>query len=87
MKFVPLNDWILVRPDKPPTHAGKIVLPTNMEVSASSYSGIVVDIAGSITLIAIGERLFFSKHCASEINIDGERLLLVKQENVYGTVQ
>jgi chaperonin GroES len=91
MKLQPLNDYVLVKPfkDEPKTASGIITAPTSKEKPGK---GEVLAVgegkkndAGeliSIDNVKVGDIVYFTKYSPEEIEIDGEKLLLIRADSI-----
>ena len=95
MKFRPLHDRIVVRriAAKEKT-AGGIIIPDTVKEKPSQGEVIAVgpggrDEAGKLIPIDIrvGDRVLFGKWSGTEVVIDGEDLLIMKESDVFGVVE
>jgi chaperonin GroES len=94
MKFRPLHDRVLVRRiEAVEKTAGGIIIPDT--VQEKPQEGEVVAIGtgtraenGSITPLDLkaGDRIMFGKWSGSEVKLDGEDLLIMKESDVLGIV-
>ena len=95
MKFRPLHDRIVVRRvDAEEKTKGGIIIPDTAkekpqggEVRAVGPGG--RDESGKLTPIDIkaGDRILFGKWSGTEIKIDGEDLLIMKESDVMGVIE
>lgn len=95
MKFRPLHDRVLVRRiEASEKTAGGIIIPDAAkekpqegEVLASG-TGIRQD-NGNVTPLDVktGDRILFSKWSGTEVTIDGEELLVMKESDIVGIVE
>ena len=93
-KFTPLHDRILVRRiEEVGTTRGGIIIPDSAK--DKPQEGEVISIArgktndeGKVFPLAVqqGDRILFGKYAGTEIKIDGEDLLIMKEEEVLGVV-
>jgi chaperonin GroES len=92
MAFRPLHDRVLVRRiEAPERSAGGIIIPDNArekpqegEVVAVG-SGLRAD-DGSVTPLDFkaGDRILFGKWSGTEVKLDGEDLIIMKESDVLG---
>ena len=93
-KFTPLHDRILVRriEEAGTTHGGLIIPDSAKD---KPQEGEVISIGkgkindeGKVFPLALkeGDRILFGKYSGTEIKIDGEDLLIMKEEEVLGVV-
>ena len=95
MKFRPLHDRIVVRRIAAEEKtAGGIIIPDTVKEKPSQGEVIAVgpggrDEAGKLILIDIrvGDRVLFGKWSGTEVVIDGEDLLIMKESDVFGVVE
>lgn len=91
-KFVPLHDRILVRRiEEQETTAGGLILPDTAkdkpqeaEVLAVGKGKIKEDGAVLPLDVKAGDRVVFGKYAGTEITIDGELYLIMREEEVFG---
>jgi chaperonin GroES len=85
--LTPINDHILVRRAERPTEsAGGVILPDTVR-TAEADEGYVIGLAAhgiSTDRISIGDRVVFKAYGACELEIDGEKVLLLPTKNVIG---
>ena len=95
MKFRPLHDRIVVRRIAAEEKtAGGIIIPDTVKEKPSQGEVIAVgpggrDEAGKLIPIDIrvGDRVLFGKWSGTEVKIDGEDLLIMKESDVFGVVE
>jgi chaperonin GroES len=95
MKIRPLQDRIIVkRIDEEETTKGGIIIPDSAKekpqegkVSAVGKGKIGDD--GKINPLDVkkGDRVLFSKYSGTEVNIDGEEHLIIREDDVLGVVE
>jgi chaperonin GroES len=93
-KFTPLHDRVLVRrTEEAGTTRGGLVIPDSAK--DKPQEGEVISIGkgkanedGKVFPIALkeGDRVLFGKYSGTEIKIDGEDFLIMKEEEVLGVV-
>lgn len=90
-KLTPLHDRILVRRvEEAETVRGGIIIPDTAK--EKPQEGVVVAVGtgrhekGQTIPLAVreGDRVLFGKYAGSEIKIDGEELLILKEDEVFG---
>lgn len=89
-KFQPMNDWITVVPDEASEKTiGGIYIPDGSE--APDSTGVVVgrgvgkkksDGDIDLTFVDVGDHVLFGRGIDYEIEVDGERQLIMKETNV-----
>lgn len=94
-KFRPLHDRVLLRRLESATKtAGGIIIPDNAkekpaegEVVAAGTG--VRDESGKLQPLAVkeGDLVLFSKWSGTEVTIDGEELLVVKESDILGLIE
>ncbi len=91
MKFQPLYDRILVRPIEASSQIGSIVVPD--AARKKPKEGQVVSVGdghiqadGSFRKLAVecGDRVAFGEYAGSQIEVNGETLLIMREEEVLG---
>ncbi|QDZ02596.1 co-chaperone GroES [Nitratireductor mangrovi] len=95
MTFRPLHDRILVRRvEAEEKTAGGIIIPDNakekpMEGEVIAAGPGTRDESGQLQPldVAIGDRILFGKWSGTEIRLDGEDLLIMKESDVLGVVE
>ena len=94
MTFRPLHDRVLVRRlEAPEKTAGGIIIPDNAKEKpqegeiVAAGTGIRAE-DGSITALDVkaGDKILFGKWSGTEIKINGEDLLIMKESDVLGIV-
>src|SRR4030081_2004199 len=94
MKFRPLHDRIVVkRIDAEAKSAGGIIIPDTVKEKPSQGTVLAVgpggrDEAGKLIPIdiAVGDRVLFGKWSGTEVTIDGQDLLIMKESDVMGVL-
>jgi chaperonin GroES len=95
MKFRPLHDRVLVRRlEGEEKTAGGIIIPDTAKEKPSQGEVIAVgpggrDESGKLIPIDIkvGDRVLFGKWSGTEVKIDGEELLIMKESDVMGVIE
>ena len=95
MKFRPLHDRVLIRRiDEADKTKGGIIIPDSAKEKPSQGEVIAVgpggrDEAGKLIRIDIkvGDRVLFGKWSGTEIKLDGEELLIMKESDVMGIIE
>jgi chaperonin GroES len=95
MNFRPLHDRVLVRRiEADEKTAGGIIIPDTAKEKPSQGEVISVgpggrDEAGKLIPIDIktGDRVLFGKWSGTEVKIDGEDLLIMKESDILGIVE
>jgi len=94
MKFRPLHDRVLVRRiDGEEKSAGGIIIPDTAQEKPSQGEIIAVGSgarseSGEITAldVQVGDLVLFGKWGGTEVKIDGEDLLIMKESDVMGVM-
>jgi chaperonin GroES len=95
MKFRPLHDRVVVeRIDADAKSAGGILIPDSAQEKPSQGEIIAVgpggrDEAGKLIPIDLkkGDRVLFGKWSGTEVKINGEDLLIMKESDIMGVLQ
>ena len=95
MKFRPLHDRVVVkRIDAEEKTAGGIIIPDTAKEKPSQGEIIAVgpggrDEAGKLTPIdlKVGDTVLFGKWSGTEVKIDGQDLLIMKESDVMGVIE
>ena len=95
MKFRPLHDRVVVRRVTPPEKSvGGIIIPDT--VKEKPMKGEVVAVGpgarndqGAIVALTVtaGDRVLFGKWSGTEVKLDGEELLIMKEGDLMGVVE
>jgi chaperonin GroES len=94
MKFRPLHDRVVVkRVDAEARSAGGIIIPDTAQEKPSQGEIVAVgpggrDESGKLIPIEVrvGERVLFGKWSGTEVKIDGEDLLIMKESDIMGVI-
>ena len=95
MKFRPLHDRIVVkRIEAEEKTARGIIIPDTVKEKPSQGEVVAVgpggrDEAGKLIPIDIraGDRVLFGKWSGTEVKIDGEDLLIMKESDIFGVIE
>jgi chaperonin GroES len=95
MTFRPLHDRVLVRRiDAEEKSAGGIIIPDTAREKPQQGEVLAVgagtrDEAGKLTPLDVrpGDRVLFGKWSGTEVKIDGEDLLIMKESDILGLVE
>jgi chaperonin GroES len=95
MKFRPLHDRVVVRRITPAEKsAGGIIIPDTVQEKPMEGEIIAVgpgarNEQGTIVALAVaaGDRVLFGKWSGTEIKIDGEDLLIMKEADLLGVIE
>ena len=94
MKFRPLHDRVVVRRVEEDTKtAGGIIIPDTAKEKPQEGEIIAVgpggrDEAGKLTPLDVkaGDRILFGKWSGTEVKIDGQEYLIMKESDVMGII-
>ncbi|MEZ5710826.1 MAG: co-chaperone GroES [Blastomonas sp.] len=94
MKFRPLHDRVLVRRiEAEEKTAGGIIIPDNAKEKPSEGEVIAVgegakdDDGDRIALdVKVGDKILFGKWSGTEVKIDGEDLIIMKESDIMGVL-
>ena len=94
MAFRPLHDRVVVRRiEADQKTAGGIIIPDSAQEKPSEGEVIAVgegnrdDAGARIALdVKVGDRVLFGKWSGTEVKIDGEDLLIMKESDIMGVV-
>jgi len=95
MKFRPLHDRVVVeRIDAEAKSAGGIIIPDTAQEKPSQGEIIAVgpggrDEAGKLIPIDlnVGDRVLFGKWSGTEVKIEGQELMIMKESDIMGVLQ
>jgi chaperonin GroES len=95
MKFRPLHDRVVVRRlESEAKTAGGIIIPDTAKEKPQEGEVIAVgpggrDETGKLTPldVKVGDRILFGKWSGTEVKIDGEDLLIMKESDVMGILE
>ena len=94
MKFRPLHDRVVLRRVEEDTKTkGGIIIPDTAQEKPMQGEVIAVgpggrDEAGKITPMGVkaGDRVLFGKWSGTEVKLDGEDLLIMKESDIMGVI-
>jgi chaperonin GroES len=94
MKFRPLHDRVVVkRIDAEERSAGGIIIPDTAKEKPSQGEVVAVGPGGRDEVgklipidIEVGDRVLFGKWSGTEVKIDGQDLLIMKESDIMGTI-
>ena len=95
MKFRPLHDRVLLRRvEQEAKTAGGIIIPDTAKEKPMEGEVVAIgsghrDENGKVTPLDVkdGDRVLFSKWAGTEVTIDGEELLVVKESDIMGIIE
>ena len=94
MKIRPLHDRVIVkRIEEERKTAGRIVIPDNAaekpdqgEVLAIGTGKVMDDGKVRPLAVKVGDRVLFGKYSGSSVKMDGDELLVMREEDIMGVV-
>ncbi len=94
MKIRPLHDRVIVkRVEEETTSAGGIVLPGSAAEKPSQ--GVVLAVGtgkqldnGSVRAleVKVGDKVLFGKYSGNEVKVDGDELIVMREEDIMGVL-
>ncbi len=95
MKFRPLHDRVVVRRVEEDTKtAGGIIIPDTAKEKPIQGEVVAVgpgarDEAGKVNPLDVkpGDRVLFGKWSGTEVKIDGEDLVIMKESDIFGVLE
>jgi len=95
MKIRPLQDRILVkRIDEEETTKGGIIIPDTAKEKPQEGKIVAVGKGklsddGKVTPLDVkkGDKILFSKYSGTEVNIEGEEHLIIREDDVLGVIE
>ena len=95
MKFRPLHDRVVVRRiESEAKTAGGIIIPDTAKEKPQEGEIVAVgpggrDESGKLIPIdlKVGDRILFGKWSGTEVKIDGEELLIMKESDIMGVIE
>ena len=95
MKFRPLHDWVLVkRIEQDEKTAGGIIIPDTAKEKPMEGKVVAVGSGtrnenGKLTPLDVkaGDRVLFGKWSGTEVKVDGEDLLIMKESDLLGIIE
>ena len=88
VEFIPLGDRVLLQRDDAVTQSkGGIIIPEGAKEKPKT--GKIIAAGESITskVLSVGHRVMFTSFAGTEINIEGESFLVLKQEEILGVIK
>ena len=94
MKLVPLGDRVVLKQEvaEETTKSGIVLTgqtkekPQQAEVVAVGPGG-VVDGKEVTMLVSVGDKVIYSKYAGTEVELDGEEYLVVKQNDILAVIK
>ena len=95
MKLKPLGDRLIIKPvDEEETTASGLVLPDTAKEKPQEGEVIAVGAGtkaedGKVTPLDVkaGDRILFGKWSGTEVKVDGEDLLIMKESDILGIIE
>ena len=95
MKFRPLHDRVVVRRiESEAKSAGGIIIPDTAQEKPQEGEIVAVgpgarDESGKLVALDVkaGDRILFGKWSGTEVKIDGEELLIMKESDIMGVIE
>jgi chaperonin GroES len=96
MKLRPLQDRIIVeRIEEETTTAGGIIIPDTVSKEKPQEGKVVAIGKGKMNEdgklipmdVKVGDRVLFGKYSGSEVKIDGEEYLIMREDDILGVVE
>lgn len=85
MNITPLADNILVKRALPDRFTGKIVLPV-IHNDDKTTSGTVFAVGPKVYDVKVLDVVTFPKYANKEFNIEGEKYLILREEEIFAVV-
>jgi len=95
MKIRPLHDRVIVRRmEEERTTAGGIVIPDT--AAEKPAQGEVIAVGNGKILengevrpldVKVGDKVLFGKYAGNEVKVDGEELLVMREEDIMGVIE
>ncbi len=95
MKIRPLHDRVVIRrTEEEHTSPGGIVLPdsaTEKPIQGDVIAvgnGKVTDNGETVAMdVKVGDKVLFGKYAGTEVKIDGEELLVMREDDIMGVIE
>lgn len=84
MNFIPLRDRIVVKRDIVTEKTLDSGLILRAEGQERPQTGDVLSIGSEVKDVEIGNRIIFGKHDGVEQEIEGERVLILRESTIWG---
>ncbi len=89
MKIKPLGDRVLIEPAKAEEVVGGIIIPDTAK--EKPLKGIVRAVGGGTKdeemVVKGGDTVLYGKYAGTEIEVDGEKLLMMRQNDIMAIVE
>ena len=94
MKLVPLGDRVVLKQvEAEETTASGIVLPGQAQEKPQQAEVIAVGPGGVVDgkevkmEVTVGDKVIYSKYSGTEVKLDGEEYIIVKQEDILAVIK
>ena len=95
MSIRPLHDRVLVRrTEVETTSAGGIIIPDNAKEKPSRGEILAAGAGkhldnGSVRAldVKVGDKVLFGKYAGNEVKVDGEELLIMREDDIVGIIE
>ena len=94
MKLVPLGDRVVLKQiEAEETTKSGIVLPGQTKEKPQQAEVIAVGPGGMVDgkeiamLVSVGDKVIYSKYAGTEVELDGEEYLVVKQNDILAVIK
>ena len=95
MKIRPLHDRVIVRRmEEERTSAGGIVIPDSATEKPAQGEILAVgkgkiSESGDVTPldVTVGDKVLFGKYAGTEVKVEGEELLVMREEDIMGVIE
>ncbi|MEY3470781.1 MAG: hypothetical protein RLZZ223_131 [Candidatus Parcubacteria bacterium] len=86
MNIQPLFDKVLIKPQKAEEKtASGIYIPDTAKHDKPQF-GEVIAVGGEVKIVKVGQKVAFAKYGPTDINMEGEDYLIVKEEDILATL-
>jgi co-chaperonin GroES (HSP10) len=83
-KYTVLNDTVLVKRCDIADDAASDIAKNAFEVTSTlSNKGLVIAVDPADPVLKVGDTVLFSEHAANDVELDGEKFLLLNRKQVY----
>ena len=94
MNLTPLHDRVIVRPAKPEeTTKGGIIIPDTakekpMQGEILAVGNGKVNDDGKVTAlqVKVGDKVLYGKYSGTEVSVDGEDLLIMRENDIFAVI-
>lgn len=86
MKLQPLADRIVIKKiEAESKSAAGILLPDSAK--EQPQSGQAIAVGKDVTEVTVGDQVLYAKYGPAEVKVDGQELLIVKEEDILAVVK